>query len=157
MPNTLSQELLAQLFSQESTDPFLTLVTLSHPDWDEDFRLVNNTEDVVSRGLTYLSFPVTLVLPVDDGETSPEISIEFDNVSLYLIGKLRSITSGVQAKLEMILHSLPDDVQITLDDLVLHSINYNKTKISAKLVLENLLNTKLTSEKYTPKNFPGVF
>lgn len=157
MANNLSPALIAQLYAQESTDPFLILITLSHPDWDEPVRLVNNSVDIISRGNTYMAFPVDVVLPPDDGESLPEVTIEFDNVSLLLIGKFRTVTRDINADLDMILASLPDEVQMAISELTIESITYNLTRISARLVLDNFLNTEMTSEKYTPKNFPGIF
>lgn len=156
MANSLSPELLAQLFSQESNDPFLTLVTLSHEDFD-DIRLVNNNVDIVSRGLTFTAFPMKIRFPVDDGETARDFTIEFDNVSLLLIEEIRSVTTPISVKLEMILASMPNDVQIEQDELRIQNITYNASKVSAKIILDNFLNTEMTSERYGPTNFPGLF
>ena len=157
MPNSISPQLLSQIFAQESTDPFLTLITLSHPAWSEDVRIVKNIDNVTSRGLVYQAFPVEITLPVDDGETMREVSMNFDNVSLMLIGKFRMVTKDIKVKLEMVLASIPDEVQVSLEDLVIQGIVTNRLRISAKLSLDNFLNTEMTSERYTPKNFPGIF
>lgn len=154
--NTLTSQLLAQIYSQESGDPFLTLVTLSHGDFD-DIRLVNNTEDIVSNGLTYTAFPMKIGLPKDDGETTREVTIEFDNVALDLISEIRTVTDFINVKLEMVLASIPDAVQISFEELKIQSLTYNKSRVSARLFLDNFLGTELSSEKYTPTNFPGLF
>ncbi len=157
MSNTLSNELLAQLFAQESSDPFLALITLSHSSFSSDIRLVNNTKDIISRGLTFVAFPVSLRLPVDDGERVREVSMELDNASLDLINSFRSITTQIGVKIELILASIPDQVQMSLEDLKINTISYNKTKISANLIIDNFFNTEMTSERYGPQNFPGLF
>lgn len=154
--NNLSPELLAQLYSQESSDPFLTLLTLSHDSFD-DIRLVNNTENVTSNGLVYQSFPFKLTLPVDDGETSRQVTIDFDNVGLELISEIRTVTDFIDVKLDMVLASLPDETQIEIGELKIQSISYNSTKVSAVLFLDNFLNTQISSERYSPTNFPGMF
>lgn len=157
MPNNLSPELLAQMFGQQSDDPFLTLVTLSHPDFAADIRLVNNTANIISNGLEFQAFPMRIVLPRDDGESAREVSIEFDNVALELIDDIRAVTDFIDVRLEMVLASLPDAVQMSYDELKIHSINYNKSRISARLILDSFLNTEISSEKYTPTNYPGLF
>lgn len=118
---------------------------------------MNNTEDIVSRGNTFTAFPVSIILPVDDGESSREVSIEFDNVSRELINELRSVTDSIDVTLEMILASIPDEVQIELAELKIYTITYNKTKVSGRLIVDNFLNTEMTSERYTPTNYPGLF
>lgn len=156
MANQLSPELLAQLFKQQSEDPFLILVTLTHDSFDT-IRLVNNTVDIVSNGETFMAFPMRITLPIDDGESNREVAIEFDNVGLDLMTELRSVTDYINVKLETVLASIPDAVQFSFDELKIQSISYNKNKISAKLFLDSFLNTEVTSEKYQPTNFPGLF
>ena len=157
MANNLTPELLAQLYTQESNDPFLTLITLTHDSFAGPIRLVNNSEAIVSRGETFLAFPVKIQLPVDDGETGREVKIEFDNVALDLINEIRTVTTPISVTLEMVLASMPDAVQIELAELVLGNLNYNKTRISASLIMDGFLSTELTSEKYTPSAYPGIF
>lgn len=157
MSNELSPELLAQIFSQESNDPYLTLATFSHPSFAEDFTIVNNTEDIVSRGITFSAFPFKMRLPVDDGETVRTFALEMDNVSLDFLKQIRSVISPISVKLEMILASMPDEVQVSQEDLEIQSTTYNDSKISANLILDNFLNTELSSERYGPTNFPGIF
>ena len=156
MANNLSINLLAQMYGQVSDDPFLMLLEVSHPSFDTVY-LVNNTVDQTSRGNVYRAFPMQIKLPSDDGETTREVSIDFDNVSLELIAELRSVTTPMNVKIEMVLASNLDSVELSLEDLKMSSINYDEKKISARLYLDDFLNTELTSEKYEPSNFPGLF
>ena len=156
MSNNISPELLAQLFGQVSDDPFLMFVTISHPSFPTIY-LVNNTVDMVSRGVTYTAFPMEITLPVDDGERAREVSIIFDNVSLELIDELRTVTTPMDIKIEMMLASDPNTVQLSLEELKLRSVTYDKQKVSAKLFMDSFLNVELTSEKYTPTLYPGLF
>ena len=157
MSNPLSPEMIAQLFSQTSTDPLLTLITLSHTSWASDKRFVNNTEDIISNGLTYNKFPMRITLPVDDGESARQVAIEFDNVSLELTENIRSVTSPISVTIQMILASIPNDIQMSIEELRIGNISYDKTKVSAKLYMDNFLTSALTSERYSPTAFPGLF
>lgn len=155
MSTELSNELKAQLFAQESADPFLTLLTLSGPGFI--FRLVNNTKNITSNGEVFQAFPMKIKLPVDDGESAREFDLTFDNASLELIRALRGITAPINCQIDMILASLPDTVQMSIPDLLIRSISYNKTTISAKVVMDNFLSVAIPSEKYSPTLFPGLF
>lgn len=157
--NNLSPELLAQLYCQESNDPFLTLITLSHSSFPSPLRFVNNSVSIVSRSNTYLAFPVKIVLPADDGETDRQVSLQFDNVSLELIDEIRTVSNGEQigVKLEMVLSSMPDDVQFSLEELKILSVSYNQKYVNALLGLDDFLNTELSSERYSPSIFRGLF
>lgn len=151
-----SEEMMKQFYGQESGDPFLMLVTLTHESF-EPIRFVNNVVDISSRGENYLAFPVSIVLPADDGETSKEVKMTFDNVSLALIDELRTVTTAIEAKIEMVLASNPDKVELELVELKLRNVSYNRQTISAALYLDDFLNTEMASERYTPTNFPGIF
>jgi len=157
MANTLSPELLAQLYAQNSDDPFLTLVTLSHPTFAEDVCLVNNSKNIISRGIEFLAFPMKIRFPMDDGESTRDFTIDFDNASLELIEEIRSVTDKIAIKIEMILASMPDVVQMVQEDLFIGSVSYNSQRITCKVVMDNFLNVELTSERYGPNNFPGLF
>lgn len=154
--NNLSNNLLAQLFGQSSSDPFLMLVTISHPTFSTIY-LANNTVDVVSRGITFSAFPMQVTLPADDGETTREVRLELDNVSLALIEEFRKITTPPDVKVEMLLASDPNTVQLSIEELKLRNISYNKSRISARLFMDSFLNVEMTSEKYDPAIFPGLF
>lgn len=156
MSNDLSNNLLSQLFSQNSEDPFLMLVTLTHDSFGV-LHLVSNNEEIISNGNTFIPFPMKITPPTDDGESLREVSIEFDNVSLELINELRSVVDPIDVRIDMVLASNPDYVEIELDELRIRGINYNKQKIQAKLFMDDFLNTELNSEQYTPSNFPGIF
>lgn len=153
---SLTPQLYSQIFSQSSEDPFLPLITLSHPDFD-DIRLVNNNEAVTSNGLVYQAYPFKITLPPDDGESTREVSINFDNVGLDLIPLFRTVTDSIEVKIEFVLASLPDEVQISFQELKIQSVNYSNANISARLYLDSFLNTALSSEVYTPTAFPGLF
>jgi hypothetical protein len=58
---------------------------------------------------------------------------------------------------EMVLASNPDTVQYSIEDLKLKNIQYNSQSINATLVMDDFLGVALTSERYNPDNFPGIF
>lgn len=155
MSNELSNELKNQLFKQESEDPFLTLLTMEAA--GETFRLVNNSKNIISRGETYIAFPMKVRMPGDDGENVREFQLDLDNASLLLIKSLRSVTEPIPCKIEMILASMPDVVQMSVEDLLIRSVTYNKSQVTAKIVLDNFLTVAMTSERYTPSLYPGMF
>ncbi len=156
MANPLSAELMAQIYGQESTDPLLTLVTLTHASFSA-IRLVNNTADIISNGNTFTAFPMKIGMPRDDGETSREVAIEFDNINLDLISAIRTVTTQIDVTIELVLASIPDAVQMSFNELKISNVTYNKSRVTARLYLDAFLNTELSSEKYLPLNFPGLF
>ena len=155
--NTLTAQMLTEIYGQQSGDAFLTLLTITHDTLPTPIRLVNNTEQIISNGQTYSAFPFKIVLPVDDGESLREVALELDNTSLELINLLRTVTDPLDVNLKMILASIPNDTQYELGELKIGSITFDKSNITAKLYQDNFMSSGLTSERYTPQNFPGLF
>lgn len=155
MSNQLTTNLKRQLFAQQSADPFLTLVTVSGPTFE--YRFVNNTKDIISNGQVYTAFPMKIRLSADDGESARDFQIDFDNASLLLVRALRAITEPADCRIDMILASMPDVIQMSQADLKIKSIVYDKHKISAKIVLDNFLTVAVPGERYTPSAYPGMF
>ena len=156
MSRQLSNKLLAELYEQFSDDPLLLLVELSHSSFSTLY-LVNNTVDITSRGNSYIAFPMKITMSPDDGQSARNARIVFDNVSLELIDEIRSVTTPIDVKIEAVLASDPDIVEIDIGELKLANISYNAQSISASLVYDDFLNTELTSESYTPTFYPGLF
>lgn len=155
--NNLSNNLLSEMFSQTSSDPFLMLVTMSHESFASTLYLVNNIEDVTSNGQVYTAFPMKVVLPTDDGTSVREVKLQMDNVSLELIDEIRSVITPIDVKVEMILASTPDTIEMDLGELRIKNITYDGKGISASLYLDDFLNTELPSEKYTPEIYVGIY
>lgn len=153
---THTNAFIAQVYKQESDDPFLSLLTLTHPSFG-NLYFVNNTESVISNGITFEPFPFELVLPADDGEAIKDIKLSLDNASLELIDELRSITDYIWVNLKLVLASNPDLVELELGELKINYIEYDASTITANLVMDNFLGTDLSSEKYTPSLYPGLF
>lgn len=153
----LSDNLKAEIFKQDSGDPLLELVTLNHASFTSPIRLVKNTEDIISRSLTFMAFPFQVILPTDDGERSREVKIEFDNTGLDLITSIRSVITPIDCALEYVLASNPDLVEFDFLELKIKNITYNANRISGSLYLDDFLNTGLPGEKYDPPKYPGIF
>jgi len=132
------------------------LVTLSHPAYPT-IRLVNNNADVTSRGNLFTALAMKITLPTDDGESVPKIRISLDNVPLELVDEFRTTTSPANVLIEVILHSFPDVVEISITDLALTAIQYDQRKISGTLTLNDFFNQRIPGELYSPQYYPGMF
>lgn len=153
---SLSPAAIQEFFNSHSADPFLTLLTISHNDWQTK-RFVRNNEQIVSRGQVYLPLAFDFSLPIDDGETVPAVKISLDNVDLGLVREFRSIEEAPFVKIETIFASRPDQIEIMIEDLKLEQITYDGFKIAGVLTFDDFLNTSIPSDRYTPKDFPGIF
>lgn len=154
---SISQNLIRAVMEPNTGEVFLMLVTFNHSSFLEPIRLVNNLEDVTSRGNKYLAFPLDLVLPPDDGESLPSVEITCQNASLELIDEVRSINSPMSVSIELIMSSMPDYIEASIDDLRVVSVEYDKTTIKMVCTVDDLLNTAFPKHRFIPSSHPGLF
>lgn len=147
---------LTPFVNQSSTnEAIFVLLTFTSP--TGVIRVVNNNEDITSRGNVFTAYPFNIVLDTDDGESQPEISLAIDNVDLMLITAIRGLLEPPTIKLELILSSTPDIVEKTIDYLHLDSVQYDAMTIQAKMRPINILQRKFPSSSYTASRFMDLF
>lgn len=154
---TYSSSFVEAVVSQNTDEVFLFLLTLSHVDLSAPIRVVNNTEDIYSNGFIYTAFPFNLVLPQDDGDSLPQVVITLSNVSLEFIDEIRALNGALDVKLEVILASSPNTIEMSIDGMKTYTISYDAQNIQATCQVEDVLNMSFPNELYLPSNFPGLF
>lgn len=154
---TYSSAFIEAVVSQNTDEVFLFLLTLSHQDLTTPIRVVNNTEYIISNGNVYTAFPFDLVLPQDDGQSLPQVVITLSNVNLEFIDEIRGLNGALDVKLEVILASSPDTIEMSIDGMKTYTISYDAQNIQATCQIEDVLNMTFPNELYLPSNFPGLF
>jgi len=156
MPRTLSNAALASMNAQATGEVWLVLLTLSHPTLATPIRLVNNNEDVVSRGSTFLAFPFEVELPGEDPDQPPKAMLRIDNVDRRVVQTIRSITAPPTVTLEVILASAPNTVEVSFTNMTLRNAQYDTSTVSGELTFDSIYTEPVTLTM-TPSRFPGMF
>lgn len=131
------------------------LLTFSGP--AGDLRVVNNLEDVSSRGQTFKAYPFSLNLMEDDGERQPEIQISIDNVDRMIVETLRIDTSPISVKLEVVVSNAPDVVEKSIDFLRLANVEYNALTVTGTLVSDSIMEQRFPYPVFSSGEFPDIF
>lgn len=153
----LSQKLIEAALSPNTGEVALFLLTFDHVTFTTPIRLVNNLDDISSRGNNYQAFPLDLVLPPDDGDTLPQVQITCQNASLELIDEIRKVPGPMSVKIELILASSPDYIEASIENMRVASVNYDKTTVQMICTVDDLLNTSFPKHKFLPSSHPGLF
>lgn len=167
MSRTLSSGFLAGLYSQESDEIVICLLTVTHDDIGEPIYLSSDptarlSEDpliygTASRSNEYLFLPFEFTLPDDRSDSPPRVQLTMDNTDRSLVALLRSISTPANIKMEIVLASDPDHVEIEMPALQLSDVTINEGSISATLVADSLINEPHPAQLFTPGSFPGLF
>ena len=133
---------------------FLHLLTITAQ--GDVIRLVNNNEDIVSRGDTFLAYAFALALPIDDGERQPELLLTVDNVDQRLVKAIRELLEPPLIKFEMALSISPDTVEQTIDFLRADFVNYDAMQIQLRLRPQNVMGRRFPYSRYVPSEYPDL-
>lgn len=145
---------LAEAFKVSSEAAWLALLTISTP--ESTLRFVNNNEPVFSNGNTFDPFPFLIVLPGDNGETLPKVTLQIQNFDEQLVEAIRGQETPPQVTCQLVTSLTPDDVEIEIENMILRTVNYDALMITGELNVVNVLNQKFGGY-YTPIEFPGLF
>lgn len=154
-----SEHFLDQAQADNATDPFLLLLTIDHPDLPDEVRPMRFVRDFVpctSRGATFQPFPFDFARPAQ-GEQRQAARIIIDNVDQRIVQTIRALASPPTLLIEMIVASLPDEVEETLPLFKLYAVSGDRTQLEAELVDTDDDNEPLTRWTFTPSLAPALF
>lgn len=145
-------------FNSTSGDAPLYLLEISHSALTEPIRVVNNTEDIVSNGETFIALGFRISLPEDFEGRVPKARLTVDNVGRELTQWLEIAGGGEGAsvRLMQVMPSAPNVVEweITLE---LANVSIDTWQVSGELGYEDLLGKPAVPLTYRPDTTPGVF
>lgn len=154
----LSDVARAAALAQETGEVFLVLLTISHDDIiGGPIRVVNNTEDILSRGNTFIAFPFELQLPDDSTERAPLARLSIDNISREIAQAIRTITSPPTVTIELILADAPDDIELSLPEFTLRNVTWDVQSVAGDLMVQDLISEPYPVGVYDPSRFPALF
>lgn len=164
---TVSLNFRRALFAQEAGEVPVFLLTITHTTLADPILLSTDpssriTTDplvygTVSRGQTFLYAGVGLQLPDEQDATAPAAKLVVENVTRDLIPLVRSIQTPAQVKIEAVLASAPDTVEITFPSLDLTNLQYDMATLQFDLTMDALTTEPYPSGTFGPANFPGLF
>lgn len=171
---SMNPEAIRALFSPETSKDLITLVTFSdvtNPDGDGSGeirlcdsylqRISETSTDVmygvVSRGENYIFLPLEITLPQEDEAQAPRCSIVIRDVTRYLTPVIRNLTSPPRVKLELVLTTTPNLVEVSFDGFYVTNFNYNRDQVTCDLQMVNYEREPFPMHSFSPKIFPGLF
>jgi hypothetical protein len=133
------------------------LLTINHSDLGSPIYVVNNTEDVVSNGNTFLGYPFYFELPGEDAESLSQVTLTITNVDKLLVAGVRSIATPLDVKLQVVLASDPNTIEAGDFDMKVRDVTYDALTLSGRCNFNDLLNEPYPAGTYTPADYPGLF
>lgn len=155
------------MFSQETGELPVLLLTITHPDLDTIWRLSSDNKDLldaeqqlrgtVSRDQNFYFFPMDVSLPEEGDDASNVIQITLDNVTREVTPLLQSTVTPAQITIEVVLASAPDDVEIEFPDFELASADVDAGSAVLSLTVDTMASEPFPSGNFTPAAFGGLW
>lgn len=163
----LSLNLRKAMFSQESSEVPIFLLTITHSQLASPILLSTDatsritTDPLVygtqSRGKTFLYAGIDITLPDDTDKSPPASKLTIANITRDLIPLARSVSSPPQIKIEVVLASSPDIVEMTFPALDMSNLTADAAQLAFDLTMDALVSEPFPSGTFSPAYFPGLF
>lgn len=159
MARTLPTTIVNAIFSQQTSEVFLVLLTATHSEMD-DIRVVNNTESITSNGNIFVPFPFAVILPPDQEDLKIAAKVVVYDAERDIIDNLRGLVGKrerIELKLEVVAASDPDTVLQSVSGIQVENVVYQAGALNVEASINNLLTEGYPRDSFTPGNFPGIF
>ena len=160
MARSVSTLLKRMVTSQDSKEVILAITSISHASiLNGPLRLVNDLQDLTSNGQVYTAFPFHITLPEEREDALPSIRLVLDNVDRSIVEAIRGIPPSAPptVKIELVLASQPDLIELSFPDLVLRDVSYDAFTVEGELRLDEDDREPLPADSFTPQLFPAIF
>lgn len=157
MTRSVSAAALKSIQDESTAEVWLVILDINHSSLSEPIRVVNNTEDIVHGGETYLAVPFRIKLPDETPDQLPRVTLEMDNVERLITATIRNIRKPPTVTLKVILADSPDTVEIGPFEFTVRNVRYDALVVQADLRLEDILSEPFPVHTFTPGTAPGMF
>lgn len=158
MPRGYSSTLKRKHNATGADEVARVLLEISNPALAQPIRVVNDNQDLVSNGSTFVAFGFDVTLPDDAQGQLPRARLALDNAGEDLTSWLDLSRGGkdTSVRFMQVLRSAPDTIEweITLE---LHNVSVIWTTVEGELGFEDLLNRPAVAVTYRPDTAPGLF
>jgi hypothetical protein len=163
----LSLNFRKALFSQESGEVPIFLLTITHPSLTNPIYLSTDPttryQDVppayrtVSRTINFLYAGIDVTIPDEQDKTPPASKLTIQNVTRDLIPLARSVSTPPLVKIEAVLASAPDSVEMTFGALQMSNLTYDANQLVFDLTMDALVTEPFPAGIFSPAYFGGLF
>lgn len=141
----------------ETDEVLLSLLTI-YVDKKPVLHLCDNTESIISRGVTFMPCAYKIKLPDQtDGPSTCRLQIDNVDPAISKAIKENAVKHEITVDISIILGSTPDAYEQGPLNFILRNISITAGAITGELYDFYIHDRNLTGIKYTPESFPGMF
>lgn len=163
----LSLNFRQALFAQESGEVPIFLLTITHASLAAPIYLTTDPTErystdplgyrTVSRSINFLYAGVDVTIPDEQDKSPPASKLTIANVARDLIPLARSVSSPPQVKIEAVLASDLNTVEMTWPALDMSNLQYDANQLVFDLTMDSLVTEPYPAGTFSPAYFAGLF
>ncbi|WP_162906706.1 hypothetical protein [Algihabitans albus] len=155
----ISDRLTQAMTAEETAEEEIVLATLSHAGVPAPIRICGHTENLESRGETYIALPFEIVLESSAEDEPPRAQVRIDDPQNDLVPYVRQASGRIDVLVEVVLVATPDVVELGPFRYQWVQVERpaNSTLWQGELVSEDILNSRFPADAFTPASNPGLF
>lgn len=157
MPRSLTTDALASIMQESVDEVWVQCVEITHDDFPAPIRIVNYATDITKDGNTYTATAFETELPDDDAENFAGITLTIDNVNQSLTETIRAVEGEPEVTLSLVLVGAPDTDVVGPFFFLWKATDITLESIRAVLAHEDTRAEPVPWQRFTPRNFPGLF
>lgn len=172
---SLSLAFRREASAQHSADTGILLLTITSPELPEPIRLANMglqrlsirplRYGTKSRGETFLSVPMSVVLPDDPEDGSQRARLVISNIvgrdedgtTVRVVDVVESTTVRAQLLIEVVLKSSPDVVDTFWTELLTADASFDAAQVSLSMAVDGNESEPFPAGRFTPSTAPTLF
>jgi len=176
--SSLSSAAIRAMFSSETDEQLITLITIYDPDdgvtpvlrlcdgyiselsaltTDED-KVYGVTRTVNSSSVNYIFLPLQIQLPAESETGAETCSISINYVTAEAINIIRTqLTKPAKILIELILSGSPNTTEATFSGFYITDASYSQDQIRLSLSMISYSREPFPSFNFVPSYFPGLF
>ena len=157
MSRALSDLMQQSLYTAETGDAFIILLTLSSAGLSAPVCVTSDAMTTVSNGVSFAPFPFDLTLPNDMDAKSYRAKLTIDNIDRTIVQAVRSLTTAPDVLIQIVRAATPDTVEVQFVDFSLTNVTYDAYRVQGDLTVEDFTAEPFPSAIFSPGLFPGLF
>lgn len=136
----------------------LVFLKIEHATFSAPFLLVNDSQNHLSNGLTYVGYPFGFKLPDDRKGENPRVQLAIDNVGRDITGELEGLAPGstVMATVMVADRSAPDYYR-WVTKMPLSTVQVTPELVTANVGVDFLMRRSAVLLRHDERTSPGIF
>ncbi|MEO8466232.1 MAG: DUF1833 family protein [Gammaproteobacteria bacterium] len=156
MPREISLAAMRAMLAQSTSEVFIELLVVDHPDMAEPIRLCNNAVAVRSNGETYQPFGFFAELPADEEDREPRCVFTVSNVDRQIVQLVRGLAGRPTFTISVVAASTPDVYEFAPHPFSVLSVRGDAQTLVFETIFSEFVQEAFPALSFSPVHFPAL-